>query len=84
MTFGKTCEEHDSTLHDVLARLHGHNFRLNLCKCEFDRQCTSLLGNLFLRGRMQVDFKRLQGVRDMPDQTNTKPLQSFLGTVQLL
>ena len=30
---------------------------------------------------MKVDSQRLQGVRDMPDPTNAKQLQSFLGAV---
>ena len=81
LVFGESREEHDSTLSDVLARLHQHNFRLNLSKCEFNRQCISFLGNMFSYGYMQVDPQRLQGVCDMANPTNTKQLQSFLGAV---
>ena len=81
LVFGESREEHDSTLSDVLARLHHHNFHLNLSKCEFNCQCISFLGNMFSYGCMQVDPQRLQGVCDMPNLTNTKQLQSFLGAV---
>ena len=81
LVFGKTSGEHESTLRDVLAHLHHHDFCLNLSMCEFNYHCISFVGNMFSHGCIQVDSQRLQGVRDMPYPTNAKQLQSFLGAV---
>ena len=81
LVFASSAAEHDSVLLKVLERLHHHDFRLNLTKCEFKTSRVRFLGNVISSGCIAIDSECLQGIRDMPTPTSPKQLQSFLGMV---
>ena len=76
---GRTQEEHDNRLSDVMARLAEYNVTLNKDKCHFGVRCIDFLGFSMSREGVSVNPSRVQGLRDMKPPTKLKDLQAVLG-----
>jgi len=79
LIFGKTKEEHDNTLTEVLKRIEGANLSLNKNKCQFTQQKISFLGYLIESGTVRPDPSRIGPILDFPSPKNAKALQRFIG-----
>ena len=82
--FGKTQQEHDENLLQLMmtAQKHGLVFKSN--KCQISKQQISFYGAIFLAKGMKPDPKKVQAQQDLPIPQTQKELQSFLGLINSL
>ena len=76
---GPTPEAHIKNLSEVLKRLHSSGLVLNKDKCKFYQDEVKFLGKLINKNGPRVDPTHVQAIVNMPEPTNKKNLQSFLG-----
>ena len=77
--FGRTLEEHNARLHDVLSCLDRGNLSLNLKKCTFGATQITILGHEISQHGIRPDSSKTKAVRDFPKPENQKAVRSFLG-----
>lgn len=77
--FGKTLEEHNQRLSEILKCLEQANLSLNIKKCSFGASEISLLGHQISREGVRPDPAKTQAIRSFPTPTNQKAVRSFLG-----
>ena len=82
--FSSTTEEHMKRLESVLQRTRDCGLKFNEKKCEFLKEEISYLGHIFTKNGTKVDPKKVSAVKNMPNPTNRKELQRFLGMVTYL
>jgi hypothetical protein len=78
LIYSETEEEHIQHVKQVLKALDKHNLRLKLEKCEFYRQEVAFLGYIVGANGIRISEDKIQTVRDWPEITNVKGVQSFL------
>jgi hypothetical protein len=71
--------DHVRAVSEVLERLVDNNLRPNWSKCKFLFQKLDLLGHVVSEGKVEIDPKRLERLKNMPDPTNVKEVHMFLG-----
>ena len=71
-------------LESVLQRARDCGLKFNEKKCEFLKEEISYLGHIFTKNGTKVDPKKVSAVKNMPNPTNRKELQRFLGMVTYL
>ena len=76
---GRTREEHDRRLSDVMTRLAEYNVTLNKDKCRFGVSQIDFLGFSVSREGISVNPSRVQGLKDMQPPGTAKELQAVLG-----
>ena len=79
LVFSKDEETHLKRLEAVLAALSKVNLKIKVKKCSFFTEKIKFLGYTVTPDGMTIDDERVKSIRDMPDPTNKKQLQSFLG-----
>ena len=79
--FGKTEEDHDKNLLEVLRRLDAHDLRLQTSKCLFRQKSVPAFGHIISATGITPDPRNLQSIQDAPVPTNVTDVQSFLGVV---
>ena len=84
IVYGKTREEHDRNLEQVMQRLQEINLHLNIKKCEFRVNSISFVGNVFTADGLQVDPEKVKAIREMPTPTCKQDVQRFLGMTNYL
>ena len=62
----------------VLEKLRENNLFLKAKKCKFYKMKVKYLG-MIIEGRISMDPVKLGGIRDWPNPTMVKQVQSFLG-----
>jgi hypothetical protein len=72
---------HRSHLQAVLQRLREYGLVLNLDKCELGRQSVEFLGHRITAGGVEPLLKHVAAVKEYPQPSDVKGLQSFLGLV---
>lgn len=77
--FGRTVEEHNQNLMEVLKRLREAGLRLKTTKCKFLQLEVKYLGHVVSGNGVCTDPAKLEAVRDFPTPTSVKMLRSFLG-----
>ncbi|XP_026289200.2 uncharacterized protein K02A2.6-like, partial [Frankliniella occidentalis] len=76
---GRTRQEHDGRLHEVLKRISDKGLRVNAKKCQFHKSELEYLGfKLDSTGRQPMR-KRVAAILDAPPPTDVSELRSFLG-----
>lgn len=78
---GKTKEEHDDRLKEVMELARKNNVKFNLEKCKFGMKEVTYLGYKFSEKGIMIDEEKLKPIKEMPTPTNKKELQRFLGLV---
>jgi len=81
LVYGRSQEEHDRALNEVLNRLSKGGLTLNASKCEFNKDTISFFGHFFSREGVSVDPSRVKAIQQMKQPTNISELRSFLGMV---
>lgn len=84
IVYGKTEEEHDKYLHDVLEVLKSHNVLLNEKKSQFKVRQLAFLGHILTSSGKLPDPKKTKVFQDCQAPTNKEELRSFLGLVTYL
>ena len=77
--FGKTKEEHDRNLRNVLTRLRDQNITLRREKCEFNRTELKFYGFVFSDKGMTADPEKIKAISNLEKPTTIGELKSFLG-----
>ena len=79
LVFGKTMEEHNQNLTEVLGRIRGAGLRLKPRKCNFAQESVEYLGHVVSAQGIQTDLRKLAAVNQYTVPTDVKSLRSFLG-----
>ena len=77
--YGKTQEDHDKSLDQVLQRLEKKGLTLNGAKCEFNKRSLEFFGHIFSQEGMSPSREKVQAIRDCQPPTNVKEVRSLLG-----
>ena len=78
---GKTKEEHDRRLTQVLTRLEKAGLTLGLEKCAFDQPSVKFLGQIVDRNGIRPDPDKVKAIQEMPPPRNVSELRRFLGMI---
>ncbi len=84
LVYGRTKQEHDANLLEVLRRLTTSDFRLNLRKCQFEVPKVKFLGHIVTKDGISPDPENVRAIRDIPPPTTLKQVRSFLGMTNYL
>ena len=76
--FGKTLEEHNKNLEEVLKRLAQHGVKLQTDKCELLRPELKYLGHVITPDGIKTNPKKLKAVEEFKILKNVKELKGFL------
>jgi hypothetical protein len=79
LIFSKTLEEHQEHVHKVLQTLQDAKLLVNPEKCVFHSQEVEFLGHIITPDEIRMDPKKIAAVKEWPNPTNVKEVQSFLG-----
>ena len=79
IVFGRSREEHDRCLRQVMQRLEAHQVTLNRDKCTFRVPSLDFLGFRVSKDGIAVSQDRVSGLKDMKSPGSHKELQSVLG-----
>ena len=77
---GKTKEEHDRRLTQVLTRLEKAGLTLGLEKCEFNQPSVKL-GQTVDHNGIRPDPDKVKAIQEMPPTRNVSELRRFLGMI---
>ncbi|KAK0419802.1 hypothetical protein QR680_014328 [Steinernema hermaphroditum] len=78
---GRTIEEHDKNVLEVLRRLNEAGFRLQMEKCSFGLEQIKYLGRIISKEGHLPDPKKTEAIKKMPQPEDASQLRSFLGMV---
>ena len=78
---GRSQQEQEDRLQQVLRRLEDHHITLNREKCRFGVTSVDFLGFTVFDGRISVSQDRVQGLRNLTAPKSTKELQAALGSL---
>ncbi|XP_054287870.1 uncharacterized protein K02A2.6-like [Macrosteles quadrilineatus] len=84
LVVGRTQEEHDHRLANVLQRLREHNVTLNKDKCNINVNRVKFLGHLIENGLIKPDPEKVEAIMKMQTPNNVNELRQFLGMVNYL
>ena len=84
MVYGKTQEEHDENLKQILDRAREVNLKLNPAKCNFRVNEVTYLGHVFSKNGIAPDPKKVDSIVNMPQPEDVTAVQRFLGMVNYL
>ena len=79
LVFGRTIEEHNANLAQVLERLRRAGLRLKPKKCHFALTEVEYLGHVVSAKGVRTDPKKIEAVGKFPTPQDVKALRSFLG-----
>ena len=82
--FGKTQQEHDENLLQLMKIAQKHGLVFNSNKCQISKQQITFYGAIFSAKGMKPDPKKVQALQDLPIPQTQKELQSFLGLINYL
>ena len=72
---------HLNKLESVLKKLSEVNLKIKLPKCQFAVKETHFVGYKITTQGLELDRNKIDNIKTMPDPTNKKSLQSFLGVI---
>ncbi|XP_062533281.1 uncharacterized protein LOC134202254 [Armigeres subalbatus] len=76
---GKTEQEHDKNLENVLRKLKEHNVRINREKCVFKQQSVKFIGFKLGHDGLRVEDEKLKAIRSFRKPETQQEVKSFLG-----
>ena len=79
LIFSKDCKEHQEQTKCILQCPQGYDLYLKVEKCKFEVQEVEFLGMIIKPNKIMMDPTKLAGIKDWPEPTNVKAVQSFLG-----
>ncbi len=81
LVYGRTKQEHDRNLEQVLRALHDNHFQLQLLKCHFHQIAIASLGHVLLGTELKSSPTTAAAILDAPVPQTGQQLSSFLGLV---
>ena len=78
---GKSQEEHDERLSQVLCRLQKEGLTLNKAKCKFSQRQVPFLGQVVDEAGIKPDPSKVAAIRNVPVPTNVGDIRRFLRAV---
>lgn len=84
LVFGKTVEEHNRSLRNVLKKLQQTGITLNKDKSIFSVKTVKFLGHNISPEGISVDPDRITAITKMQAPSNVKELQRFLGMINFI
>ena len=81
---GKTLEEHDRMLDEVMKRIEESGLKLNKAKCVFRKSCLRYVGHMFSKDGVSPDDSKVQAIVNLKPPENIAELRSVLGMVKYL
>ena len=82
--YGKTREEHDTNLLQLMKTASKNGLVFNSHKCSIRQPQITFYGAIFTSKGMKPDPTKIQALQDLPTPDNHKQLQSFLGLINYL
>ena len=82
--FGKTQQQHDKHLLQLLKTASAKGLVFNSRKCQISKPQITFFGTIFSAKGMKPDPIKIQALQDLPTPQTQKQLQSFLGLVNYL
>ena len=82
--YGKTREEHDTNLLQLMKTASKNGLVFNSHKCSIRQPQITFYGAIFTSKGMKPDPTKIQALQDLPKPDNHKQLQSFLGLINYL
>ncbi|CAB4023777.1 Transposon Tf2-9 poly, partial [Paramuricea clavata] len=79
IVFGKTKDEHDQNLNNVIQRLQESGLTLNKDKCLFGVSNLTFFGHEVSASGVSPDTKKVEAIREARVPTNAAEVRSFLG-----
>ncbi|CAB3992860.1 Transposon Tf2-9 poly, partial [Paramuricea clavata] len=79
IVFGKTKDEHDQNLNNVIQRLQESGLTLNKDKCLFGVSNLTFFGHEVSASGVSPDTKKVEAIREARIPTNAAEVRSFLG-----
>ena len=84
LIYGKTQEQHDHCLLNVLQTMQSAGMTLNKTKCQFSQKQVLFLGQLIDGTGIKPDPAKVLAIQKMPTPKNISELRRFLGLVNHL
>ena len=84
LVHGRTQEEHDERLFQVLSRLQKEGLTLNEVKCKFSQRQVPFLGQIVNDSGIQPDPSKVEAIKNVPVPTSVGDIRRFLGAVNQL
>lgn len=81
MIAGRTKEEHDRSLNEVLERINAYGFHLRIDKCRFGLSQIKFLGHIIDKDGLRPDPAKTSAISQMPAPKNVSQLRSYLGAI---
>ena len=82
--YGKTREEHNTNLLELMKTSSKNGLVFNSHKCSIRQPQITFYGAIFTSKGMKPDPTKIQALQDLPTPDNHKQLQSFLGLINYL
>ena len=79
LVYGRTAEEHDKNLNEVLKRLMESGFKINGSKCTFRKTQVECLGHLISEDGITPHPSKIETFLNKSRPRNVKEVQSFIG-----
>ena len=79
IVIGKTLEQHNAHLEQVLTRIRDAGLRLKPKKCKVAQQKVEYLGHVVSAEGVRTDLKKQEAVAKYPPPSDARSLRSFLG-----
>lgn len=84
LVYGKSMEEHDFRLKQVLDAIQEAGVKLNAEKCRFRKKSVVYFGHIVSAEGLQPDPGKTEAIRNMPAPSNITELRSLLGMLNYL
>ena len=84
LIWGRTFEEHDRNLENVLNRVRQVNMKLSKEKCQFRQTEITYLGERLTQQGVQPDLDKIKAIRDYSKPENKHDVQCLLGMVNFV
>lgn len=81
LVFGKTKEDHEKSLEEVLTKLKNAGLTLNAEKCEFRKTSIRFLGHIISPKGIAIDPEKVTAITKFPRPTSITELRRLLGMV---
>jgi RNase H-like domain found in reverse transcriptase/Reverse transcriptase (RNA-dependent DNA polymerase) len=82
IVYTKTVDSHMNALRDIFSICRMYNLKLQKAKCTFLTSSLHTLGFVVSRGRVTLDPKKIEMLRNTPTPTNVSKLRAYLSLLQ--
>lgn len=84
LVFGKTIEEHNRNLQNVLKKLANHNVVINHNKCCYGKEIVKFLGFTVSNEGWQIENEKISAIQEARKPESSAEVKSFLGLVTFI